>query len=171
MSDHIVLGELGEKLVELHFANDFERFTDQYDERGDGVFKDGTIAEVKTQAIFKWFKREDMFRPEPAFTVPFRNAEGWFYQNQFEKCKTVERLFFVAVPYDQQRSVDLYEAPPPDKRNWFLRKGRVFRKWDMGILVKDCKLLQSFDENSTVTEAFVKYSGNTDIDYWESQYR
>ena len=37
MSDHIVLGELGEKLVELHFANDFERFTDQYDERGDGV--------------------------------------------------------------------------------------------------------------------------------------
>jgi hypothetical protein len=170
MRDNEVLGEMGEKLVELYFKGDFKRSTDKYDMDGDGIFTDGQKGEVKTQAIFKWFRGTGMDKPEPAFTIPVVDHLGHEHTNQFRKCQEVDRLFFVSVPHDNRNNVEIWEAPNPDERRWFRKRNHNSEKVDQGILVSECNLLTTYTEPNII-KAFNKYSGNDDMDTWEKQYK
>ena len=149
------LGDAGENLVSLVFqqlGHDVSLSENKYDDEKDALV-DGVPTEIKTQTIFRFFSCENCFRG-PAFTIDIESKYGKIYYNQLNKCKTVDRLIFVARSSFDDPTVRIYEAPSPSQRNFRITRNKYDGRKVAGILISELTLLKEI-RNKKIVEYFM----------------
>lgn len=149
------IGAAGEELTALVFKNMGHNVVlseNKYDQDKDMIIDDKET-EVKTQTVFRLFSSDDIFR-KPAFTIDIATDYGKIYHNQFEKCKKVERLIFVARSSLNDKVVRIYEAPAPENRKFYVTVNKHDKRKVAGILVSDMTLIKEI-RNKKVVDYFM----------------
>lgn len=144
------IGNAGEEIVSLVYrkmGHNVVLSKDKFDPEKDMMI-DSTPAEVKTQTIFRMFEVNGEFHP--AFTVDIETGYGKVYHNQLNKCKTVEKLIFVARSSENKRVVEIYEAPPPADRKYHVSRNKRDNRLVAGFLISDMTLVSQIKEDTVV---------------------
>lgn len=138
-----------EKLVALS-PDEYDMMCDMYILNDDKTY---TTVETKTCTVFENYKDEyGRYKAVVCIPAPFNGR----YHNQIKKCREVDRLIFVAVPwpkvedgkYTYYGSACIMEAPPIEERKFL--KGNHLGKPFYFIPVNELKLLKPLSDKKTL---------------------
>lgn len=157
MSNQEKLGYTGEVIVQS-YLKEFENLNVELSQHKFDMMKDildidnNVLIEVKTQLPKQWGK-DVLGRLCEVFTVPAVRPDGREYQNQPKKCKMVDRLLFVRVPYNEMGdSVEIWEAPAPEDRNFRKEHNQYHNSTVLSIPIRECTLKHVYTESRIANE-------------------